>query len=85
MADASSPHEFDLHVLQRLEKLFGPEELEILVWPSDEPAPVTAQDCAVLVRHQPTGREAMSFKRPTQIQNKICCLLELLGQFPRLS
>jgi hypothetical protein len=78
MADEPSPHEFDLHVLQQLEAFFDAEELEILVWGSDDPAIVKTQDTAVLVRHLPTGREAMSFKYPTQVRNKICCLLDLL-------
>ncbi len=68
MADAS-PHEFDLHVLSQLEKLFDEGELETLV---------RREDMGVLVRHLPTGNEASSVTHPSQIKNKICCLLTLL-------
>ena len=68
MAD-ESPHKFDQHVLSQLEKLFGEGELETLV---------RREDMGVLVRHLPSGAEASCVEHPSQIKNKICCLLTLL-------
>ena len=68
MAEASQ-HEFDLHVLAQLEKLFGEDDLELMV---------RREDMAVLVKHLPSGNQASCELYPTQIKNKICCLLTLL-------
>jgi len=83
MSENTSAREFDLHALGQLEKLFGHEELETLLWKSSGPSDSGEIDSAVLVKHLPSGKEVTSHKYQTQIRNKICCLLTLLLDTPR--
>jgi protein subunit release factor A len=86
MAESSPAPEFDLHVLRELEKLFGPDNLEVLVWRSDEAyVGQKTTHSAVFVRHVPSGKEAMCNDYSSQIRNKAACLLTLLLDTPRLS
>ncbi len=83
---APSPHDFDRHVESQLSKLFGPDDLEILVRRSEGPGlDVNSVDSAVLIRHLPSGRKWMCTDYNTQIRNKVSCLLTLLLDTPRLS
>ncbi len=77
MAEASQ-HDFDLHVLAQLEKLFGDHDLETLVPPPEIIDGLLKFDAAVLLKHRISGKEVMSKKFDSQIQNKICCLLTIL-------
>jgi protein subunit release factor A len=87
MAEAPSAHDFDCHVESQLSKLFGPDELEVLVHRSEGPGGLGTRttDSAVMVIHLPTGKEVMCFEYQTQIRNKVACLLTLLLDTPRSS
>jgi hypothetical protein len=85
MSQPVAPDDFDLHVLTQIETLFGKEELETLFEPSQYTAEgrLDLSHMGILVKHLVTGREASCEKYPSQIRNKICCLLTLLLDTPR--
>jgi protein subunit release factor A len=78
MADVAPSREFDSYILKRLEKLFGEDELEVLVYRSEESSSTLKPDSAVCVIHLPTGTEVISHQFETQIRNKAACLVTLL-------
>jgi hypothetical protein len=84
MSEAAAPDDFDLHVLNQIERLFGTEKLETLFESPQHTADgrLDVSHMGILVKHLPTGREASCDKYPSQIKNKICCLLTLLLDFP---
>jgi len=82
MAEAAPSDEFELDVLTQLEKLFKDDELETQVRRSELPGPLNPPDSAVRVKYLPSGKEATCDKYPSQIRNKICCLLTLLLDIP---
>jgi len=85
MFEALPSHEFDLHVLTQLEKLFKDGGLETLIARSKGPGDLSKFDSAVIVRHLPSGKEAKCDKYTSQIRNKVSCLLTLLLDTPRSS
>ena len=59
MAEAPQSNEFDLHVLSQLEKQFEEGEFETLVARSKGPGYTGPFDPSVLVKHLPSGKEAI--------------------------